>query len=123
MRVMSFTLPDGSQTAWGVEAGGRVTSCVSLAPTLEEFLRRDGHSAEDLRRIAESGTATEYALSDVRVEAPLRPRKVVAIGQNYRDHCAEQGVEPPDRPIIFAKFPTSVIGPWEPILWDPDLTA
>jgi acylpyruvate hydrolase len=63
-------------------------------------------------------------MKDVQLMAPIpNPSKVVAIGQNYRDHCAEQGVEPPERPIIFAKFPTSVIGPGESITWNPELTA
>jgi acylpyruvate hydrolase len=62
--------------------------------------------------------------TEMKLVAPIpNPSKVVAIGQNYRDHCAEQGVKPPDRPIIFAKFPTSVIGPGEPITWSPDLTT
>lgn len=51
--------------------------------------------------------------------APVRPGKIVAIGLNYRDHAREANVEPPERPLIFAKFPTAVIGPDEPILIDP----
>ncbi|MBX5468136.1 MAG: fumarylacetoacetate hydrolase family protein [Firmicutes bacterium] len=41
--------------------------------------------------------------------APLIPRagKVVCIGQNYWDHCREQNVKPPDRPILFAKLPNA----------------
>jgi 2-keto-4-pentenoate hydratase/2-oxohepta-3-ene-1,7-dioic acid hydratase in catechol pathway len=62
--------------------------------------------------------------TDVKLTAPIpNPQKVVAIGQNYRDHCAEQGVAIPDRPIIFAKFPTAIIGPGEPITWNPELTT
>ncbi|MDD4872581.1 MAG: fumarylacetoacetate hydrolase family protein [Kiritimatiellae bacterium] len=60
---------------------------------------------------------------EVKLTAPIpNPQKVVAIGQNYRDHCAEQGVPVPDMPVIFAKFPTAVIGPDEAITWNPDLT-
>jgi 2-keto-4-pentenoate hydratase/2-oxohepta-3-ene-1,7-dioic acid hydratase in catechol pathway len=60
---------------------------------------------------------------EVKLTAPIpNPQKVVAIGQNYRDHCAEQGVPIPERPIIFAKFPTAITGPGDPITWNPDLT-
>jgi len=38
-----------------------------------------------------------------------RPGKIVAIGLNYMDHVRESGAEPPKRPLVFAKFPTSVI--------------
>jgi len=43
------------------------------------------------------------------------PDKIICIGQNYKDHCAEQGVPPPVRPIIFTKFVTSLTGPRDPI--------
>jgi len=51
--------------------------------------------------------------------APLRPGKVIAIGLNYMDHVRESGVEPPPRPLVFAKFPSTVIGPEQPILLNP----
>ena len=43
------------------------------------------------------------------------PQKIVCVGLNYRDHAAEQGVELPDRPLLFAKWPNTLIGPGEPI--------
>lgn len=61
-------------------------------------------------------------IDDARLLAPVAPGKVVAIGLNYRDHIAETGLATPDRPLIFAKFPSSVIGPGEAILIDPELT-
>ena len=36
-------------------------------------------------------------------------------GSNYRDHAEEQGVALPDRPLLFAKWPNTLIGPGEPI--------
>ncbi len=60
---------------------------------------------------------------EVRLLAPVeRPGKVVAIGLNYLDHCRETNTEPPSRPLIFAKFPTAVIGPGQPITWAAALT-
>jgi 2-keto-4-pentenoate hydratase/2-oxohepta-3-ene-1,7-dioic acid hydratase in catechol pathway len=44
-----------------------------------------------------------------------RPGKIVAIGLNYMDHVRESGAEAPMKPLVFAKFPTAVIGPDEPI--------
>ena len=51
-----------------------------------------------------------------------RPGKIVAIGLNYMDHARESGMEPPARPLIFAKFPTSVIGHEEEIRIPRELT-
>jgi 2-keto-4-pentenoate hydratase/2-oxohepta-3-ene-1,7-dioic acid hydratase in catechol pathway len=45
-----------------------------------------------------------------------RPGKIVCVGLNYRDHAEEQGAELPERPLLFAKFPTALIGPGEPIV-------
>jgi 2,4-didehydro-3-deoxy-L-rhamnonate hydrolase len=48
-----------------------------------------------------------------------RPRKIVCVGLNYRDHAEEQGVELPERPVLFAKWPNTLIGPGEPIVIPP----
>ena len=53
--------------------------------------------------------------------APFRPGKIVAIGLNYADHIREAGAERPQRPLVFAKFPSAVIGPGEAIVLDPGL--
>src|SRR5690242_14913051 len=56
--------------------------------------------------------------------APLpRPGKVVAIGRNYREHAEEEGVDPPPAPLVFSKWPSSVVGPGADIRWDPELTG
>ncbi len=59
---------------------------------------------------------------DARLLAPVMPGKVVAIGLNYKDHIAETGLATPERPLIFAKFPSSVIGPDAAIRIDPGVT-
>ena len=38
------------------------------------------------------------------------PQKMVCVGMNYRDHAEEQGIEPPPYPILFAKWPNTIIG-------------
>jgi 2-keto-4-pentenoate hydratase/2-oxohepta-3-ene-1,7-dioic acid hydratase in catechol pathway len=48
-----------------------------------------------------------------------RPGKIVCVGLNYRDHAAEQGVAPPQHPILFAKWQTALVGPGEPIVLPP----
>ncbi len=45
-----------------------------------------------------------------------RPSKIVCVGLNYRDHAEEQGEPLPERPILFAKWPNTLIGPGEPIV-------
>ena len=45
-----------------------------------------------------------------------RPGKIVCVGLNYRDHAEEQGVELPEEPLLFAKWPNALIGPGDPIV-------
>jgi 2-keto-4-pentenoate hydratase/2-oxohepta-3-ene-1,7-dioic acid hydratase in catechol pathway len=49
--------------------------------------------------------------ANVKLLAPVPdPRKIVCIGLNYRDHAAESGVPVPTEPILFSKYPTTLIG-------------
>lgn len=66
-----------------------------------------------------SFTGDRWALSDVRLVAPILPSKVVAIGKNYAAHAAEMGGAAPETPLIFLKPSTSVIGTGDPIRLPP----
>jgi 2-keto-4-pentenoate hydratase/2-oxohepta-3-ene-1,7-dioic acid hydratase in catechol pathway len=43
------------------------------------------------------------------------PQKIVCVGLNYRDHAEEQGVDLPERPLLFAKWPNTLIADGDPI--------
>jgi len=43
------------------------------------------------------------------------PQKIVCVGLNYRDHAEEQGVELPERPLLFAKWPNTLVASGDPI--------
>ncbi len=49
-----------------------------------------------------------------------RPGKIVCVGRNYADHAAEMGSDLPERPLLFLKPPSSVIGDGENIVLTPD---
>jgi 2-keto-4-pentenoate hydratase/2-oxohepta-3-ene-1,7-dioic acid hydratase in catechol pathway len=55
--------------------------------------------------------------------APIEPGKIVAIGLNYLDHIRESKLSQPEQPLVFAKFPSSVTGPNDPIVVDIELTT
>ncbi|MFG0289273.1 MAG: fumarylacetoacetate hydrolase family protein [Rhodopirellula sp. JB044] len=44
------------------------------------------------------------------------PEKVICIGLNYLDHAIETGSEPPELPVVFSKFNSSLIGHGESIV-------
>jgi 2,4-diketo-3-deoxy-L-fuconate hydrolase len=55
-------------------------------------------------------------LGEARLHAPIaRPAKIICIGLNYEDHAAETGQEIPEKPIVFAKYPNTIVGPGEAI--------
>jgi acylpyruvate hydrolase len=45
-----------------------------------------------------------------------RPAKIICVGLNYRDHAEETGAELPKAPLLFAKWPNTLIGHGDPIL-------
>jgi len=56
-------------------------------------------------------------LEGVRLLAPCLPSKIVALGLNYRDHAEEVKMPLPERPLLFIKPSTSVIGPGDDIVY------
>lgn len=55
--------------------------------------------------------------SDAPLAAPVpRPGKVVCVGLNYADHARETGQPVPASPVLFAKFPTCVVGPHDDVV-------
>ncbi|WP_416985969.1 fumarylacetoacetate hydrolase family protein [Streptomyces sp. T028] len=66
--------------------------------------------------------AREFDFSDAepvdetQLLAPVpQPRQIFAVGLNYRAHAAESGLDLPEAPFIFTKFPASVTGPYSTV--------
>lgn len=56
------------------------------------------------------------SLDELRLGPPIAdPAKILCIGLNYNDHVAETGRALPTHPDIFAKFASSLIGPFDEI--------
>jgi 2-keto-4-pentenoate hydratase/2-oxohepta-3-ene-1,7-dioic acid hydratase in catechol pathway len=51
-----------------------------------------------------------------------RPGKIVCVGLNYHDHAEEGGQDLPKAPLLFAKWPNTLIGDGEPIVLPEDST-
>lgn len=54
--------------------------------------------------------------NDVKLLSPIVPPNIIAIGLNYKKHAEEANLGFPDKPVIFLKATTSVIGPEEYII-------
>ena len=131
MRLVSFMDEVGDRL--GVEhAPGRIWASRSLGAglpgSMADLLAGGETALAALRSAAREAAAAGRPgeIDPSRVTAPVpRPGKIMAVGLNYRDHVEEQGgkVKIPERPMLFAKFPTAVIGDGETIEWDPRLTT
>ena len=87
-----------------------LATVVGLDPSLTAIREAIGEiGAETLQEIA-------IDPETVRFGPPVpRPGKIVGVGYNYLDHIREQGLERPDRPVLFSKFANALAGQGEPI--------
>ena len=129
MRLISYRSAAGGDRL-GVAGTTTWMPAETLAPggptTMDALLSAGPDGLDELRRAADpERLALEgRPLDQAELLAPVpRPGKVVAIGRNYRDHTAEEGVEPPAAPLIFSKWSSCVVGPGAEIRWDPKLTS
>ena len=97
-------------------------STLGFVGSLEQLILA-GNSvlAEIKNKLAQSKEFISY--KDEELDAPLRkPGKIVAIGLNYIDHASESKMELPKHPLVFTKFNSSIIGPFDPIIISSSLT-
>jgi 2-keto-4-pentenoate hydratase/2-oxohepta-3-ene-1,7-dioic acid hydratase in catechol pathway len=107
MRLCRFDA--GGGPALGIVQGDAVLELTAVDPGLPKEPALALHAGSDhLRRLSRQGP--EHRLADVRLLAPARPRKYLAIGLNYTDHIAESGMERPQFPVFFNKQVTCVVG-------------
>jgi len=57
---------------------------------------------------------------EIRLGPLFRPRNMLCIGLNYKDHAAEGGMPLPETPVMFAKLTGSITGPGDPIVLPPN---
>ena len=70
-----------------------------------------------------SSDSDNQDLDKYQLLAPVTsPDKVLCVGMNYRDTCEELGAPIPTEPVVFSKFASCIIGPFDGIPY-PDLTA
>ncbi len=108
MRLCLFKTP-GSARALGVVDGEKVVDLSSSELPAEPAAALDEVGRGGIEEAADG--APRLALADVRLLAPVVPRKYLAIALNYADHIAEMGMEAPEVPVFFNKQVTCVVGP------------
>jgi acylpyruvate hydrolase len=120
---MRFTVfESGSRRGLAVERGSEWVGMFSdetAYPGDIDHLLQAGADFSEVATLLEKGHAID--LEAVRVLPPVsRPRKIICVGLNYRDHSAETGFQEPDYPTVFARFASSLTGPYDPISVPPE---
>lgn len=107
MKLATFLAPDRPDAQAGEVRGTDVHAFGDGTTVLDRLASGDRSPA----------TGATHALRDVQLLAPVpRPRAIFGIGLNYRAHAEETGREAPERPIVFQKLPSSVVGPSGPVV-------
>lgn len=129
MRLISYRRTDGGE-GLGVTSDALWMPASDLLPdgpaSMAALLDAGSAAVEALAAVAHPDRIADAGrpFDDLAWLAPVtRPGKVIGIGRNYREHAQEEGAEPPKAPLIFAKWPTSVVGHGAEIRWDPGLTT
>ncbi|MGA7757526.1 MAG: fumarylacetoacetate hydrolase family protein [Ilumatobacteraceae bacterium] len=115
MKLATARRGDGT-TIWGpVDADG-----------IADVSARWSSPAELLEAAMDDAGRTEIAetarnatpLGELEVLPPIpTPARVICVGVNYADHAAEsdRAAEPPGHPVLFTRFPSSLVGDGQPI--------
>ena len=124
MRFYCFESDGSTHLGIGTPDGKRLLDLAAAAPELPknplEFIADFARIQPVLRQIIQSNQNSNwtYDLESLRLLAPIpRPGKILCSGINYRSHLQENpNAVLPEEPFFFAKLPSTVIGPSQPII-------
>jgi 2-keto-4-pentenoate hydratase/2-oxohepta-3-ene-1,7-dioic acid hydratase in catechol pathway len=129
MRLVTFSDAQGMRVGVHDAASNTIvdiTKASRLPKDMTSFVALGKNGLSRARRAVKSGE-NRIAADSVKIHAPFpRPAKnILCVGKNYHDHAKEfhnsgfdasAGADAiPELPIMFTKWPNSVIGPGEPI--------
>jgi 2-keto-4-pentenoate hydratase/2-oxohepta-3-ene-1,7-dioic acid hydratase in catechol pathway len=117
MKFVTFSHRNKSRHHHAGVLEGDAVACLTESGLANSVLEIVQGGAEALGLIRDGlAKAPRYALSDVKLEAPIRPGKVLCSGINYKGHAEENpNAKMPTDPFFFAKLPSSVVGPDDPV--------
>ncbi|XP_015597221.1 fumarylacetoacetate hydrolase domain-containing protein 2A isoform X2 [Cephus cinctus] len=122
MRFVQFVNKNGGgpqHLGVQLKQGGDIIAISAIDSQIPNNLRKFLEGGDDLLKKAKRIVAEGRSVipeADVNFLAPvIRMDKLACVGLNYSGHCTEQGLEPPKNPVIFNKFPSNIIGPYDDI--------
>lgn len=116
MKLVRFVSKEGIRPGLWLESG-----IVDLRAILPDIPDIEGRFFEEgwLERLSlrQEIHAAGAVLPNARLSFPVsRPSKIICLGKNYAEHAKEGGFDAPLRPLLFAKAPSALNGPYDPIV-------
>ena len=108
MRLVTYSTGGGPRA--GAVVDGKVVDLSSVGyDDVISFLQDGDKAIASAQSLAPGADAP--SIDDVKLHAPVpKPDKFICIGLNYRDHAIESGMEIPDLPTVFTKYPNAICG-------------
>lgn len=107
-RAIHFETKDGNTWLGRLEG----TTIITAGPAPREgFIPTDEGWAA-----IKAASGEQFEMDSVHVLAPVTPPKIIAVGLNYMGHVEETNLAKPEVPFLFAKYSSSITGPFDPII-------
>ena len=130
MKFASIRVQNGVQT--GIVQGEEIALLPMGFGDLVSLIEGGAERLAEARRLFASGDLPRVAVASANLAPPIGRfrRDVICTGWNYWEHFEEgvgrregQEVERPKAPTFFTKGPDAIIGPRDPIAYDPRISA
>ncbi len=118
MRLVTFEADGKTRPGVLTESNGIFDLSAAGFESMLDVIEAAAQDPKKIQSLVDASTPdTAYSIGTVKLLAPIpKPRKLICVGLNYRDHALETGSEIPNVPTIFNKFATAVIGPGDEIV-------
>jgi 2-keto-4-pentenoate hydratase/2-oxohepta-3-ene-1,7-dioic acid hydratase in catechol pathway len=124
MKLVTYSEADGVRKIGAVVDEG-VVDLSHIAPDMLTFFEGGEQTVERAREVTDNGPGAE--LVDVKLHAPIVPRKFFHTAGNFREHHEESqvvGFSHPVNPwIVFFQNIDAIVGPDEPVVYPSHLTS
>jgi len=121
MKLVRFGNPGDERPGIWLESDGAAPQILDVRATAYDLYDYDAHFFAHGGLLRLKGLLAEsrkklVPADGVRLGPPVaRPGKILCLGKNYAEHAKEFGSGVPDTPVIFAKAPSAIAGPFDPI--------
>lgn len=109
MKLVSYMR--NGKAGYGAALGDGIVDLAARFPDLAGLAAALAAGALPAFDTAVASASADFPLSSVELLPPVpEPRKIICIGLNYRTHVQETGRDTPTHPMLFARYPDSLVG-------------